>query len=592
MRQIVSVVTAFAVIAALLMITASAAARGDHAIVSAVDDSSLIVAYRTGTDSATTVAEESAVGGHKVRSLKSGAHVVKVRPGGAGAAIAALRGKPSVRYAEPDYRIHSTAQPDDPLFLNQWALENTWHTEMDVDAPGAWDITTGSSSIVVGVIDTGLDYTHPDLAGNIWSNPGGIGGCAAGTHGFDFANADCDPMDDAFNSHGTADSGVIGAIGDNGLGVTGLNWHSSLIGLKTFDGNGFGLVSEGIAAIDWAIRAKQAGVDIRVLNNSWGYYGAPSQALIDEINLAGVNGILVVAAAGNDSVSLDGNPFYPCAFDAANEICVGASDSMDHLAAFSNYGSKVDLLAPGYTIESTFIGGGYNYLSGTSLATPFVSGAAALVLSAEDMTPAALKARILSTVDPIPGLVGIVQTGGRLDIGRAVAGGGGPPPPTPAPTADPPATPGPTAAPTPTPAPTPDPTPTPAPTPIPTPAPTPTLAPTPTPSPPPSSAPAKRITVPTAPTAPRTLKVTVLSTGGLKLSWSAPSKVGTSPIIAYWIWRGDVAHGESHLVATGIARSFVDLTTTAGVKAFYVVSAVNAVGESAWSNEVGGTPTK
>lgn len=645
MRQLVTVVTALGLIGTLLMITPSAAARGGHAVAAAVDDGSLIVAYRKGTDSATMVAAEAAVGGHKVASLKTGAHVIKVKPGQAQAAIAALRGKASVRYAEPNYQIHSTAEPNDPLFVNQWALENTWHTDMDVDAPGAWDLTTGSSSIVVGVVDTGIDYTHPDLAANVWSNPGGIGGCAAGTHGYDFAYEDCDPMDDAFNSHGTADSGVIGAVGNNGIGVTGINWQSSMIALKIFDSSGYAYVSDGIRAIDWAIRAKQAGVNIRVLSNSWGYYGTASQALIDEINLAGANGILVVAAAGNDSVSLDEYPFYPCALDAANEICVGASDSMDNLASFSNYGSKVDLAAPGYTIESTFIGGDYNYLSGTSLATPFVSGAGALVLSAEDMTPAALKTRILSTVDVVPGLAGLVRTGGRLDIGRAVAGGGAPPPPDP------------------TPAPTPTPSPTPTASPAPTPAPSKPGAPALSIGPAPQalgsgihlswtepadggspitgyqiyrgtssghetllvsvgpsaayddttavpgtkyfykttalntmgeSAKSNEVSavLPAPPSAPRSLKVSVLSTGGLKLTWSAPSKAGTSPIMGYWIWRGTTAGVEAQLVLVGTARSYIDLTTTAGIKAFYVVAAVNAVGESPWSNEVGGTPTK
>ena len=114
---------------------------------------------------------------------------------------------------------------------------------MDVDAPGAWDITKGSSSIVVGVIDTGIDYTHPDLAANVWSNPGDIGGCGAGTHGYDFASGDCDPMDEAYNSHGTADSGVIGAVGDNGVGIAGINWRSKIIGLKIFDSSGVGMLS-------------------------------------------------------------------------------------------------------------------------------------------------------------------------------------------------------------------------------------------------------------------------------------------------------------------------------------------------------------
>lgn len=376
-------------------------------------------------------------------------------------AIQEYRRDPNVLYAEPNYIVYAFGAPTDPQYPQLWGLKNTGQTVgglagtpgADIKAEQAWAVTTGSSSIVVGVVDSGVDYMHTDLAANMWNNPGNISGCAAGTHGYNAITKSCDPMDD--NNHGTHVSGTIGAAGNNALGVVGVNWQTQIMGLKFLDSTGSGTTANAIAAIDFAITAKQAGVNIRVLNNSWGGSGF-SQALLDEINKAGTNGILFVAAAGNNATNNDASPSYPCSYTAANLICVAATDQNDNLASFSNYGAgAVDLGAPGYNILSTIRNGSYAYFSGTSMATPHVSGSAALVLSAPgqgSLTVDQLRNSILKSVDSIPSLAGKVGTGGRLNVCKAIPGCNNAPSPTRTPTWTPmPAstfTPSPTSSPT------------------------------------------------------------------------------------------------------------------------------------------------
>jgi serine protease len=292
----------------------------------------------------------------------------------------------------------------------------------------------GTRGVVVGVVDTGVDYTHPDLAANVWSSATSINGCPAGTHGYNAINASCDPMDD--HRHGTHVSGTIGAVGNNGIGVIGVNGTTQIMGLKFLGSGGSGAISDAVEAIDWAVRAKQGGVNLRVLNNSWGG-GGFSQALVDAINKAGMNDILFVAAAGNAAGNNDATPFYPCSYHTANEICVAATDKTDSLAGFSNYGpSSVDLAAPGSSILSTMLGGTYDYMSGTSMATPHVSGAAALVLSGGYQSVWTLRTTIRAAVDPVTSLIGRVATDGRLNVCKAIpaCSGVAPPAPTPPPT--------------------------------------------------------------------------------------------------------------------------------------------------------------
>jgi subtilisin family serine protease len=357
--------------------------------------------------------------------------------------IAFLRADPSVAYVEPNYILHAAAVPDEPQFVNLWGLRNAGQsvngmgggsTGADIHATGAWNLSTGSRRNVVAVIDTGFDYNHPDLKANVWSAPAAfsvtIDGvtttCAAGTHGFNAITSTCDPLDD--NDHGSHVAGTIGAVGQNSRGVVGVNWTASIMASKFLDATGNGTLANAINALEFAIQAKTAfastaGANVRVLNNSW-VGGGFSQALLDEINRARTNGMLFVAAAGNDSSNNDAEMAYPADYThsgATSIISVAATDNDDQLASFSNYGrSLVHLGAPGVNILSTTRGNTYRYFSGTSMATPHVSGAAALVLSKCALSTSQLKTAILHNVDVLGSLTGWVSSNGRLNVEKAL----------------------------------------------------------------------------------------------------------------------------------------------------------------------------
>lgn len=376
---------------------------------------------------------------------RAGAFRLRSRAKDVAALLRDLRTSGAVVYAEPNYIVRTTAVPNDPMFRILWGLRNTGQPIFGVpgtpgahiSATAAWDVSTGNRNAVVGVVDTGIDYNHPDLVANVWSAPTDfsvtIGGmpinCLAGTHGFNAITDTCIPLDD--NNHGTHVSGTIGATGNNGAGVTGVNWATSIMGLKFLNAAGNGSIADAIDAIEFAIQVKQifpTTANVRVLNNSWGG-GGFSQTLLNQINAANAAGILFVAAAGNDASDNDLVPAYPGNYDAPNVVAVAATTNQDTLADFSNYGAtSVDLGAPGDLIASTIRNGNYSIFSGTSMAAPHVSGAAMLVLSQCALDTAALKSTLLSTVDVVASLVGWTATGGRLNVDRAIRNCGPPPP--------------------------------------------------------------------------------------------------------------------------------------------------------------------
>ena len=330
--------------------------------------------------------------------------------------------------------LTASSTPDDPRYGDLYGLHNTGQSggtaDADIDAPEAWQVSTGSRDVIVGVVDTGIDYTHPDLAANIWVNPGEIAGNGIDddgngfvddVHGYDFVNNDGDPFDD--NGHGTHCAGTIGGVGNNGTGVVGVNWDVSLMGLKFLSADGSGSTSDAIQAINYATMMRtQYGHNIRVTSNSWGG-GGSSDAMRQAIEAGAAADILFVAAAGNDGADNDANPQYPASYLSEAVVSVAATNRNDALASFSNYGAtSVDLAAPGAGIVSTVPGGGYASYSGTSMATPHVAGAAALALAVDpSLSVADLKTALLSTVDGVSGLTGKLLTGGRLNAGTLLA---------------------------------------------------------------------------------------------------------------------------------------------------------------------------
>ena len=351
-----------------------------------------------------------------------------------------------VEFAQPNYMIELdpldesgprdllyrriSAGPNDPLFGDQWALNNLGQdggTERaDIDALKAWLKTHGSEKVVVAVLDTGVDYTHKDLVSNMWTRPDSLPqyaddelGSFDDLHGFDAdANAG-DPMDD--NGHGTHCAGIIGAEGDNSEGIAGINWNVRIMPLKFLGRGGYGSTKNAIEAINYAIDRKQKGVNLRVINASWGSTQY-SRALEDAIRAAGEQGILFVAAAGNSSTDNDKRAHYPSNFNLPNVISVAAVDRTDSLTSFSNFGAKtVHIAAPGRDIVSTWLKGAYRPASGTSMAAPQVSGVAALLLASEpSLSVAKLRERLLTTADKLDVLDGKVSSGGRLCATQAL----------------------------------------------------------------------------------------------------------------------------------------------------------------------------
>ena len=252
---------------------------------------------------------------------------------------------------------------------------------------------------------------------------------------YDVLNSTCNPMDTdvSYNGHGTHVAGIMGAVGNNSSGVAGMNWSTTILPVRwVSDNNASNATSNLISGLDWLLKAEQAGVNIRVVNDSNVFIGtASSQALSDEIDALGANNILFVTAAGNTGQNNDNPQYrrYPCGYNRPTEICVTATNQNDQLPSWANYGlNTVDLAAPGDNIYSTLRNGAYGYISGTSMASPQVAGAAALILSVQNFSPTALKADILNNVRPVGALSGLVHTGGILDVCNAMPGCSGSPP--------------------------------------------------------------------------------------------------------------------------------------------------------------------
>ena len=332
-----------------------------------------------------------------------------------------------VDYIEPNYELKSVNTPNDPLLRSQWPNQEQ-DNDIDLDLMDAWQVTTGSDEVVVGVIDSGINYNHPDLIGNTWQNPAeipfnGIDDDANGVvddyYGFNSVSNTGDPIDN--NGHGSHVSGIIGAQGNNSLGTSGVNWNVKLLGIKFLDGAGFASTQNAIEAIEYAVAMKRRGVNLKVLSNSWGGSNF-SRALEDAVRSSNQAGILFVAAAGNSGTNNDLRPIYPSSLGIENVVSVSAVDQEGNLANFSNYGRQsVDLAGPGVDIYSTWLGSDYNTLSGTSMAAPYVAGVAALILSAEpDLSISELKARLTSTIRTLPGLNGLMQSAGMVNAGFAI----------------------------------------------------------------------------------------------------------------------------------------------------------------------------
>ncbi len=335
-----------------------------------------------------------------------------------------LQDDPDVLYVEPNFLLKPCTVPND-LGSKQWFLGNdgSYGTAgVDIGAREAWDITKGSHDIVVAVVDTGVDWDHPDLAANIWNNHDEIAGNGVDddnngyrddVHGWDFYSNDSNPDD--WDSHGTHVAGAIGAVGNNGQGVVGVNWDVRIMPLR-FMGGGSGSLSDAAAAIEYAVAN---GAD--VINASFGSYGY-SYTLRDAIAEASDAGVLFVAAAGNEDNDNDSYAFYPAGYDLPNVVSVASTNSSDRVSSFSNYGDQsVHVAAPGEDIYSTYAGGGYGWMSGTSMASPVVAGAAALALSADPtLSPADLKQLIMETSYTSSNLSSWTSSGGRLDAAALI----------------------------------------------------------------------------------------------------------------------------------------------------------------------------
>lgn len=357
-----------------------------------------------------------------IKSLTNGpqSDLVRIETDNADELAKKLNHQPEIDYAEPDYDLELASLPNDPLF-DDFDFENLLSIGMET----VWDYVNDCQSVLVGIPDTGIDLDHPDLIANIWTNPTEIpdneidddeNGYIDDINGYDFANQTAD-VDDQ-HGHGTMVAGVIGAVGDNGIGLSGVCWKANMVPLKIKGDNGKLKLSAAIEAIDYAIDE-----GIRIMNMSWVLPAGNKSLFLEEAMMrAADSGVLFVTAAGNDKVNLDESPVYPASSDLANNIVVAATDEWGELASFSGYGSQtVDLAAPGDRIVTTIKDGKYATFSGTSAAVAHVSGAAALLLALDpSLTAEEARLMIIENVLPDDALQESTTTGGCLDLSKAL----------------------------------------------------------------------------------------------------------------------------------------------------------------------------
>ncbi len=343
-------------------------------------------------------------------------------------AIRKMNDIPELGYSEPNYVLSKSATPNDASFSSLYGMNNTGQTggtaDADIDAVEAWDISSSASNIIVAVIDTGVDLDHNDLAANVWTNSGETAGNGVDddgngfvddVHGFDFANNDADPDDD--NAHGSHCSGTIGGVGNNGIGVAGVCWDVQIMAMKFLSSGGSGSLADALSCVNYA-----TANGAKVMSNSWGG-GGFSQSMFDAITAAHNQGALFVAAAGNSSNDNDTNPEFPAGYNVPNVISVAASDHNDALAGFSSFGDQtVHLAAPGVNILSTTPGNNFSSFSGTSMACPHVSGAAALLMGQNSgLSHTEIKQLLMDTADDKPAFASTTISGGRLNLFNAMS---------------------------------------------------------------------------------------------------------------------------------------------------------------------------
>ena len=401
-----------------------------------------IVRFRQGSEPTARARHRAKLGVRFARALPLiDAQVVTASSGFDHAYAKQLLAEGNIDFIEPNYIVHTQTTPNDARFADQWGLHNTGQnggtSDVDINAPEAWDRSVGSDDVVVGIVDTGVNFNHPDLSPNMWRNPGEIAsngvdddnnGVVDDIFGYNAIAQSGSPMDD--HGHGSHVAGIIAARGNNSIGVSGVLQRAKIMALKFLGPAGDGTTEDAVRAIEYAIRMKQRGVNLRVLNNSWGGSGI-SRALEDAVNAANEAGLLFVAAAGNSAEDNDRTTNYPATISSPNVVSVAAIDRNGNLATFSNYGiQSVHLAAPGVEIYSTVLSSNYQTMSGTSMAAPFVSGVAAHLAALEPtLSPADIRARLQRTAKYLPTLSGLIATPGTVDAAATLTNTPTPPPP-------------------------------------------------------------------------------------------------------------------------------------------------------------------